>query len=51
MKMNTKFSIALVDFQLDTQNSYLFTYNTFIQNPLHEILSLLIFTYKQCSKL
>jgi len=24
-------SIALVDFQLDAQNSYLFTYNTFIK--------------------
>jgi len=49
--MNTKFSIALVDFQLDGQNPYVFTYNTFIQNPLNEILSLLIFSYKQCSKL
>ena len=31
-------SITLVDFHLDAQNSYLFTYNTFI-NPLNPELN------------
>jgi len=40
-------SITLVDFQLDAQNSYLFTYNTFINplkpelNPICYLLALL----------
>ena len=29
--MNGTFSLTLVDLQLDAQNSYLFTYNTFIK--------------------
>ena len=29
--LNVHRSITLVDFQLDSQNSYLFTYNTFIK--------------------
>jgi len=38
--LSVHYSITLVDLQLDAQNSYLFTYNTF--NPLHvskEVLS------------
>jgi len=30
-KSSNTFSITLVDFQLDAQNSYLFIYNTFIK--------------------
>ena len=29
--LNTVYELTLVDFQLDAQNSYLFTYNTFIK--------------------
>ena len=31
MKLKTRTHVTLVDLQLDAQNSYLFTYNTFIK--------------------
>jgi len=35
LRAEYKLRVTLFDLQLDAQNSYLFTYNTFIKNHLH----------------